>query len=60
MLWAISPKKQLWVAAAQREQSIALVLAELPIGWSAALVDLPLSAEEVSLMQPGDVRKLTR
>jgi hypothetical protein len=56
------PKKQLWVAAAKREQAVALVLAEVLEGWTAALLDTHLEPQEAALlkMQPGDVRELTR
>jgi hypothetical protein len=39
----------------------ALVLAEVPEGWSAALLDIQLEPEEAALlkMRPGDVRELT-
>jgi hypothetical protein len=39
------PWKQVWVAAANCEQAIALVLAEVPEGWAAALSDTRLTPE---------------
>jgi hypothetical protein len=56
------PKKQLWAAAAKREQAILLVLAEVPEGWTAVLLETRLEPEEAALLKlrPGDVRELTR
>jgi hypothetical protein len=56
------PKKQLWVAAAKPEQAISLVLAQVPEGWAAFLLDIQLEPEEAALlrMRPGDVRELTK
>jgi hypothetical protein len=56
------PKKQLWVAAAKREQAITLVLAEIPEGWTAVLLDAQLKPEEAAFLKlrPGDVRRVTR
>jgi hypothetical protein len=56
------PKKQVWVAAARPELAVALVLAAVPEGWSAALSDVQLKPEEIAVlkMQPGDVRELTK
>jgi hypothetical protein len=55
-------KRQLWAAAAGPRQALALVLAELPEGWSVALSDVQLKPEEIAVlkMQPGDVRELTK
>jgi hypothetical protein len=57
-----TPKKQIWVPAAKPEQAIALVLAELPEGWTAILSDSRLTPEEAALlkMRPGEVRKRRR
>jgi hypothetical protein len=54
------PRKQLWVAAAKREQAITLVLTAVPVGWTAVLLDAHLAPQEAALlnMQPGDVREL--
>jgi hypothetical protein len=56
------PKKQLWVAAAEPEQAVSLVLAQVPDGWAAILLDIQLEPEEAALlrMMPGDVRELTK
>jgi hypothetical protein len=56
------PKKQLWVAAAKREQAVTLVLAEVPEGWTAVLLDAQLKPEEAAFLKlrPGDVRRVTR
>jgi len=55
------PKKQLWVAATKRDQAITLVLAAVPEGWTAVLLDTRLEPEEAALLnsRPGDVRELT-
>jgi hypothetical protein len=54
------PKKQLWVAATKRDQAITLVLAAVPEGWTAVLLDTRLEPEEAALLnsRPGDVREL--
>lgn len=55
------PVTQLWVVAAQPEQAVTLVLAEVPVGWTAVPLDMQLSgADEVARlrMQPGEARKL--
>jgi hypothetical protein len=54
--------KQVWAAAAGPRQALALVLAEVPEGWSVALSAIQLKPEEIAAlkMQPGDVRELTK
>jgi hypothetical protein len=55
--------KQLWVAVAEPQQALALVLAAVPEGWSAALTVDELRPNEVATvlqMQLGDVRELTK
>jgi hypothetical protein len=55
------PKRQLWAAAAKPELAVALVLAEVPEGWAAALSDVQLKPDEIAVlnMQPGEARELT-
>jgi hypothetical protein len=56
-------KKKLWVAIAEPNVALALVLAEIPEGWSAALTEEALRADEVVTvlkMKPGEVRELPR
>ena len=53
------PKKQLWVAASKREHAVTLVLAEVPEGWTAVLLDIQLEPGLLK-MRPGAVRELTR
>ena len=54
--------KQLWVAATKPEQAVTLVLAQVPEGWAAVLLDTQLKPEEAALLRirPGDVRELTK
>ena len=54
------PKRQLWVAAASREQAVSLVLAAVPAGWTAKLTNAYLKPEDVAVLKlrPGDVREL--
>jgi hypothetical protein len=42
--------KRLWVAAAPREDAVALVLGAMPEGWSAAPLDTRLKPDEVVLL----------
>jgi hypothetical protein len=55
-------ERQLWVAAASREEAVTLVLDTFPEGWSATLLDTRLKPDEVALlkMRPGDVRELSK
>ena len=51
---------QVWAAAASSTRALGLVLAEVPEGWSASLLDVGLTSrerEELKL-QTGQVRKL--
>jgi hypothetical protein len=54
--------KQLWVAAAGPQQAVALVLAAVPEGWTAALSEGQLKSKEIAglKMQPGEVRELRK
>lgn len=56
------PKRQLWAAAARPVLAVALVLAEVPEGWAAALSGVQLTREEVAAlrMQPGEARELKK
>ena len=56
------PKRQLWAAAARPVLAVALVLAEVPEGWAAALSGAQLTREEVAAlrMQPGEARELKK
>ena len=55
-----SRRRQVWLAAAPRDEAVSLVLDAIPEGWSAVLLPLrPVDAAQLK-MQPGDVRKLTR
>jgi hypothetical protein len=55
-------KKQLWAAAPRPELAVALLLAAVPEGWSAALANGQIKPEEAAVlkMQPGDVHELTK
>jgi hypothetical protein len=54
-------KHRLWIAAAAREEAVALVLQAVPEGWSSVLLNTRLQPEEAALlnMKPGDVRELS-
>ena len=56
------PKQQLWVAAAKPEQAVTLVLAQVPEGWAAVLLDIQMEPAEAALLRlrPGDVCQLTK
>jgi hypothetical protein len=56
------PKKQLWIAAAPPEQAVALVLAAVPEGWSAVLVEGRLRQDDIALLDlmPGDIHELKK
>jgi hypothetical protein len=56
------PKRRLWVAAAQPDQAVTLVLCAVPLGWTATIADEPLTPEQGALLnlKPGEVRELTK
>jgi hypothetical protein len=56
------PKKQLWIAEAPPEQAVALVLAAVPEGWSAVLVEGRLRQDDIALLDlmPGDIHELKK
>jgi len=53
--------RQVWLAAAPRDEALTLVLDAVPEGWSAALLGTRLKPNDVALLHlnPGDVRKLS-
>lgn len=58
-------KQQTWIALAKPSQALTLVLAAVPEGWTAELLDIKLTDkqqrtfEELNL-KPGDVYRLTK
>jgi hypothetical protein len=59
------PKQQMWVALAKPSQALTLVLAAVPEGWTAELLDMALTEEQQRLfeeinLKPGDVYRLTK
>jgi hypothetical protein len=59
---AVSPKRQLWVAAAKPDQAVTLVLCAVPVGWTATITGERLTPEQEAILnlKPGEVRELTR
>jgi len=57
-----APKRQLWVAAANSDQAVTLVLCAVPEGWTAATTGGRLTPEQTALLnlKPGEVRVLTQ
>ena len=62
----LSPdRSQIWIALAKPEQALTLVLAAVPEGWTAEVLDIQLTGnqqrvfEELDL-KPGDVYRLTK
>ncbi|MCC8936279.1 hypothetical protein CI1B_47570 [Bradyrhizobium ivorense] len=56
---------QIWIALAKPSQALTLVLAAVPEGWTAELIDQPLTQEQQRLfeelnLKPGDVYRLTK
>lgn len=53
--------RQVWFAAAPRDEAVTLVLDAVPEGWSAALLGTKLKPNEVALLhlKPGELRKLS-
>jgi hypothetical protein len=54
---------QLWIALAKPSQAVTLVLSAVPVGWTAEVLDLPLTAEQKRLfeelnLEPGDVHRM--
>jgi hypothetical protein len=57
------PTTQLWIAIAKPSQAITLVLAAVPEGWTAQLLDTKLSERQQKTfaelkLKPGDVYRL--
>jgi hypothetical protein len=60
---AAEPKKQLWIALAKPSQALTLVLAAVPKGWTAELLDARLTEQQQRTfaeicLKPGDVYRL--
>ncbi|WP_092090570.1 hypothetical protein [Bradyrhizobium brasilense] len=58
-------KQQVWVALAKPSQALTLVLAAVPEGWTAEILEIPLTGEQQRMfeelnLQPGDVHRLTK
>jgi hypothetical protein len=56
---------QIWIALAKPSQALTLVLAALPEGWTAEVLDVTLTAEQQRMfdelnLQPGDVHRLDK
>jgi hypothetical protein len=59
---SVNPKRQLWVAAAKRDQAVTLVLCAVPVGWTATISDERLSPEQEAILnlKPGEVCELAK
>ena len=58
-------KTQIWIALAKPGQALTLVLAAVPEGWIAEVLDVALTAEQRRLfeelnLEPGDVHRLDK
>ena len=58
-------KTEIWIALAKPSQAPTLVLAAVPEGWTAAVLDVPITAEQQRMfeelnLQPGDAHRLDR
>ncbi|MET4211629.1 MULTISPECIES: hypothetical protein [unclassified Bradyrhizobium] len=55
-------KTEIWIALAKPSQAPTLVLAAVPEGWTAEVLDIALTAEQLMFeelnLEPGDVRRL--
>ena len=53
-------KHQLWAVATEREAAVTLVLNAVPEGWTAVLLPIRLTVEELLFLNlaPGEVREL--
>ncbi|UGX98002.1 hypothetical protein G6321_00023885 [Bradyrhizobium barranii subsp. barranii] len=56
---------QIWIALAKPSQALTLVLASVPEGWTAEVLDIALTAAQQRMfeqlnIQPGDVYRLTK
>ncbi|WP_050420885.1 hypothetical protein [Bradyrhizobium tropiciagri] len=55
---------QIWIARAKPRQAITLILASVPEGWTAEVLDISVTSEQQKLLeelnlQPGDVHKIS-
>ncbi|MCC8946474.1 hypothetical protein H8A97_15465 [Bradyrhizobium sp. Arg62] len=58
-----APKQQVWVALAKPSQALTLVLAAVPEGWTAEILEIALTGEQQQMFEelnltPGDVYRL--
>jgi hypothetical protein len=58
-------KTQLWIAVAKPSQALTLVLAAVPEGWTAEVLDVALTAKQQQMFEelnlaPGDVCRVDK
>jgi hypothetical protein len=58
-------KQQTWIALAKPSQALTLVLAAVPEGWTAEILDVKLTGKQQRMfeelnLKPGDVYRLTK
>ncbi|MCA1453085.1 hypothetical protein I6F35_07600 [Bradyrhizobium sp. BRP22] len=58
-------KTQVWIARAKPRQALRLILAAVPEGWTAEVLDIALTREQQKLfeeldLEPGDVHKISK
>ncbi|WP_029084119.1 hypothetical protein [Bradyrhizobium sp. th.b2] len=58
-------KRQIWIALAKPSQALTLVLAAVPEGWTAELLDVEVTGKQERMfeqlnLKPGDVYRLTK
>ncbi|MGF6433486.1 hypothetical protein [Bradyrhizobium elkanii] len=58
-------KTQLWIALAKPSQAPTLVLAAVPEGWTAEVLDTPLTPKQQQMfeelnLEPGDVHRIDK
>ncbi|WP_338830035.1 hypothetical protein [Bradyrhizobium sp. 27S5] len=58
-------EQQIWIALAKPSQALTLVLAAVPEGWTAELLDVEVTGEQERMfeelnLKPGDVYRLTK
>ncbi|OKO68283.1 hypothetical protein [Bradyrhizobium sp. NAS96.2] len=58
-------EQQVWIALAKPSQALTLVLAAVPEGWTAEVLDIQLTGKQQRMfeelnLKPGDVYRLTQ
>lgn len=62
---SLSPEQQTWIALSKPDQALTLVLAAVPEGWTAEILELKLADKQQRMfeelnLEPGDIYRVTK